>query len=116
MWRRRIKEAEKTDDCSCIIRRCNEKFRDFTDRWNSLTIKKEKGLQAAAIIYSDHFREIWMIGDCQAMVDGTEYQQPKKKRCDLKSVSQFDDGIGHRGCRCKIQDRTMDLKGYCFCQ
>ena len=38
----------------------------------------------------------------------------RKKRCDLKPVSQFDDGIGHRGCRCKIQDRTMDLKATAF--
>ena len=35
-----VKEAEKTDDCSCIIRRCNSGI--FTDRWNSLTIKKKR--------------------------------------------------------------------------
>lgn len=81
-----VKEAEKTDDCSCIIRRCNEKFRDFYRSVEFPYDKKEKGLQAAAIIYSDHFREIWMIGDCQAMVDGTEYQQPKKSDVIL---SQF---------------------------
>ena len=81
-----VKEAEKTDDCSCIIRRCNEKFQDFYRSVEFPYDKKEKGLQAAAIIYSDHFREIWMIGDCQAMVDGTEYQQPKKSDVIL---SQF---------------------------
>lgn len=38
----------------------------------------EKGLQAVCIIYSAFRREIWMIGDCQAMVDGCIYQNPKK--------------------------------------
>lgn len=81
-----VKEAEKTDDCSRVIRRCNERFRDFYRTVEFPYDKKEKGLQAAAIIYSDHFREIWMIGDCQAMVDEVKYEQPKKSDVIL---SQF---------------------------
>ena len=37
-----VKEAEKTDDCSCIIRRCNEKFRDFYRSVEFPYDKKEK--------------------------------------------------------------------------
>lgn len=40
--------------------------------------RKTMGLQAVCVIYSRHFREIWMIGDCQAKVDGQLYDNPKK--------------------------------------
>ena len=36
-----------------------------------------------------------MIGDCQAMVDGTGISAAEEKRCDLKPVSQSADGPGH---------------------
>lgn len=45
---------------------------------------------ASAIIYNKVRREIWMIGDCQALVDGALYENPKpyeraiaQKRVDL---------------------------------
>ncbi len=34
-------------------------------------------LCASAIIYSTHHRELWMVGDCQAMVDGHLYENGK---------------------------------------
>lgn len=40
--------------------------------------RREKGLQAVCVIYSSHCRKIWMIGDCQAVVDGKMYTNPKK--------------------------------------
>lgn len=81
-----VEEMGKMDDCQAFIRRCNEKFHDFYEKVSFPYDVREKGLQAAAILYSDHFREIWMIGDCQALVDGKEYQQPKRSDVIL---SQF---------------------------
>lgn len=34
-------------------------------------------MTASAVVYSDFHREIWMVGDCQAMVDGVIYDNPK---------------------------------------
>lgn len=36
---------------------------------------KAVGLQAVAVIYSRNRQEIWLIGDCQALVDGQLYQK-----------------------------------------
>ncbi len=61
-----------------IIRSINEKMQAFYRTVEFPYDKKEKGLQAACVIYSNYYREIWMIGDCQAYVDGEVYFNPKK--------------------------------------
>lgn len=37
----------------------------------------EERLTASIAIYSHHHGEIWMVGDCQCLVDGTYYENPK---------------------------------------
>lgn len=37
----------------------------------------EERMTASCIVYSRHRHEVWMIGDCQCMVDGTAYENPK---------------------------------------
>lgn len=39
--------------------------------------RRETGMQATCVIYSDFHQEIWLIGDCQAVVDGVLYENPK---------------------------------------
>lgn len=34
-------------------------------------------MTASVIVYSKHRREIWMAGDCQCMIDGLHYDNPK---------------------------------------
>ena len=55
-----------------------------------LTEHPEERLTASAIVYSRLNREIWMIGDCQCMVGGQYYDNPKpyeqelaEKRADI---------------------------------
>jgi glycerophosphoryl diester phosphodiesterase len=43
----------------------------------------EERLTASAIVFSRLNREIWMIGDCQCMVGGTLYENPKPYEQDL---------------------------------
>ncbi|MDK6804285.1 hypothetical protein [Aerococcus sp. UMB7834] len=38
---------------------------------------KAVGLQAVAVVYSRQRQEIWLIGDCQALVGGQHYSQPR---------------------------------------
>ncbi|WP_028550559.1 hypothetical protein [Paenibacillus sp. UNC451MF] len=33
---------------------------------------------AAMILYSKHWQKVWMIGDCQCMIDGKAYTNPKR--------------------------------------
>lgn len=81
-----VRELKGTEDCQTFIKRCNQKFHDFYEKVDFPYDIREKGLQAAAVIYSDRLREIWMIGDCQSMVDGQKYLQPKRSDVIL---SQF---------------------------
>lgn len=37
----------------------------------------QERITASAVIYSDYHKEIWMIGDCQCMVDGILYENTK---------------------------------------
>lgn len=37
----------------------------------------EERLTASAIIYSNSRKEVWMVGDCQAIIDGTYYDNSK---------------------------------------
>ena len=55
----------------------NEHFTRMCDEYPYLKNNRDKGMQAVCAIYSDYYREIWMIGDCQVMVDGREYRNNK---------------------------------------
>ena len=45
--------------------------------WQRLAAHPEERLTASAIVYSRLNREIWMIGDCQCLVGGQYYDNPK---------------------------------------
>lgn len=61
-----------------ILESVNRRFVEFYQTVNFPYNKKEKGLQAVCVIYSDYFRTIWMIGDCQVLVDGVLHAATKK--------------------------------------
>jgi len=51
--------------------------------WQRLTEHPEERLTASVIVYSRLNREIWMIGDCQCLVGGTYYDNPKPYEQEL---------------------------------
>ncbi len=63
--------------------------------------RKTMGLQAVCVIYSRHFREIWMIGDCQAKVDGRLYENPKKSDIILAQMR----ALVLESLRCRQEDK-----------
>lgn len=69
-----------------VVERINHEIMAFYDHIDFPYDKGEKGLQAACVIYSSFFREIWMIGDCQAVVDGNVYLNPKKSDVILSEM------------------------------
>ncbi len=69
--------ANKEDTLHQIIKKVNAAFKEFYEKVAFPYSKTEKGLQAACVIYSDFYNEIWMVGDCQAAVDGMVYINPK---------------------------------------
>lgn len=61
-----------------IIREINHQINDFYETVPFPYSRKEKGLQAVCAIYSNYFRTVWLIGDCQVLVDGKLYTNSKK--------------------------------------
>lgn len=66
--------------CSCqqIIQQINDRFSKLYEKIHFTGDIRQTGLQAAAVICSAYHREIWIIGDCQAMIDRVLYENPKK--------------------------------------
>ncbi|WP_231376136.1 hypothetical protein [Prevotella sp. AGR2160] len=56
---------------------CIQALTDVLHRQYHQVLPPEERLTASAIIYSDVRREIWMIGDCQCLVDGVLYENGK---------------------------------------
>lgn len=67
----------------------NSAFAQQSKQIPFLQNNSEKGLQAVCAVYSDYWREIWIIGDCQVMVDGTLYHNPKKSDSLLSKMRSF---------------------------
>lgn len=48
-----------------------------------LKLHPEERLTASAIVYSSKLRQLWMIGDCQCLVGGCFYDNPKPYEQEL---------------------------------
>ena len=62
-------EATLEEFCQGITSRIAEEYaeRGISER---MVAHPEERLTASAIVYSEHRKEVWMGGDCQAIVDG----------------------------------------------
>lgn len=69
-----------------MVERINQRMEEVYREIDFPYDRGELGMQAACIVYSDFYREIWMIGDCQALVDGKFYENPKKSDILLSEV------------------------------
>lgn len=61
-----------------FVKAVNDEIAAFYSQIDFPYDRREKGLQAVCAAYSDHLRQVWLIGDCQAMIDGRLYTNPKK--------------------------------------
>lgn len=68
----------------CAREFCKEITAHITTLYNNYGINKEwlkahpeERLTASAAAYSAYYRQVWMIGDCQCIANGTFYDNPK---------------------------------------
>lgn len=61
--------------CDMITAKIRSAYAD--DDLPRLKEHPEERLTASCIVYSRLRREIWMVGDCQCLMDGTLYENPK---------------------------------------
>ncbi|MGV3487594.1 MAG: hypothetical protein ACO1OC_03295 [Tuberibacillus sp.] len=45
--------------------------------WNEYSNDPSLAPKAAMALYSKHYNEVWLIGDCQCLIDGEHYQHTK---------------------------------------
>ena len=65
----------------------------------------KEGLTASAILYSRTRNEVWMVGDCQAIIDGKLYEngKPYEEKIARKRVELIEQGLSPAEARKQIE-------------
>lgn len=72
-----LKDIKRNTSVKELIEATNQKIKEFYETVEFPYSKEEKGVQAVCAIYSDYYREIWLIGDCEVSIDGKIYSNSK---------------------------------------
>ncbi len=69
-------DATVTDFCQGVTSYINKVYEQagVTERMRANPVER---LAASAVVYSRLRQEVWMVGDCQALVNGVLYENPK---------------------------------------
>ena len=65
------------DFCDAVTRRIRDAYDHYHISVDRLIHHPEERLTASAAIYSIHHEEVWLVGDCQCIVGGLCYDNPK---------------------------------------
>ena len=70
----------------------------------------EKRLTASAILYSRTRNEVWMVGDCQAIIDGKLYENGKPYELEIarKRVELIEQGLSPAEARKQIEPLLIE--------
>ena len=70
----------------------------------------EERLTASAILYSRTRNEVWMVGDCQAIIDGKLYEngKPYEKKIARKRVELIEQGLSPAEARKQIEPLLIE--------
>ena len=96
------------DFCRDITLRIAEEYnkRGITER---MAEYPEERLTASAIIYSDSRKEVWMVGDCQAIIDGTYYDnsKPYEQEIAMQRATLIKKGMSPKDARRAIEPHLI---------
>ena len=91
-----------TDFCRGITLRIAEEYdkRDITERMTE---------HPEAIIYSDCRKEVWMVGDCQTIIDGTYYDnsKPYEQEIAIQRATLIKNGMSPKVARRTIEPQLI---------
>lgn len=97
-----------------FIAAVNKEIEAFYEKVNFPYAKEKQGLQAVCAVYSDYYRQIWLIGDCQSRVDQICYMNPKlsddilaEMRCLALNIVREEDRV--RFAAADVQKMARDL-------
>ena len=96
------------DFCRGITIRIAEEYdkRGITER---MAEHPEERLTASAIIYSNCRKEVWMVGDCQAIIDGTYYDnsKPYEQEIAMQRATLIKKGMSPKDARRAIEPQLI---------
>ena len=69
----------------------------------------EERLTASAIIYSNSRKEVWMVGDCQAIIDGEHYDnsKPYEQEIAMQRATLIKNGMSPKEARRAIEPQLI---------
>ena len=69
----------------------------------------EERITASAIIYSKSRKEVWMVGDCQAIIDGTYYDnsKPYEQEIAMQRATLIKNGMSPKDARRTIEPQLI---------
>lgn len=73
-----ITEADPATTLPALLQQINGNIQHFYEQVPFPYDRVSQGLQAVAVIYSRQARQLWLVGDCQLLVDGKAITNPKK--------------------------------------
>lgn len=96
------------DFCQGITLRIAEEYnkRGITER---MAEHPEERLTASAIVYSNCRKEVWMVGDCQAIIDGTYYDnsKPYEQEIAMQRATLIKKGMSPKDARRAIEPQLI---------
>ena len=97
-----------SDFCQGITLRIAEEYnkRSIAER---MAEHPEERLTASAIIYSKSRKEVWMAGDCQAIIDGTYYDnsKPYEQEIAMQRATLIKNGMSPKDARRTIEPQLI---------
>lgn len=97
-----------SDFCQGITLRIAEEYnkRSIAER---MAEHPEERLTASAIIYSKSRKEVWMVGDCQAIIDGTYYDnsKPYEQEIAMQRATLIKNGMSPKDARRTIEPQLI---------
>ena len=96
------------DFCRDITLRIAEEYakRGITE---DMAEHPEERLTASAIIYSNNRKEVWMVGDCQAIIDGEYYDnsKPYEQEIAMQRATFIKNGMSPKEARRAIEPQLI---------
>lgn len=105
IWKELKADASVDDFCQGVTAYIYNKVYEKLGVEERLKEHPEERLTASAILYSRTRNEVWMVGDCQAIIDGKLYEngKPYEQEIARKRVELIEQGLSPAEARKQIE-------------
>lgn len=105
IWKELKADASVDDFCQGVTAYIYNKVYEKLGVEERLKEHPEERLTASAILYSRTRNEVWMVGDCQAIIDGKLYEngKPYEEKIARKRVELIEQGLSPAEARKQIE-------------